>query len=368
MFTTAKPIYLKNLNEEKNVTSFFAANFDCDGDNAILTIAGHDAYRVSVNGDFACFGPSKAVEGYAKFDTIDISNYVSFGLNQIVIECATYKDTSTNNFIQAEIFADGKVVAATGYNFIGFLDVERLKSGGYFEKYNISGSSMIQTQVEVAQKTPILIKRDVPYPEYKIAKMNSKFKFPKEIKESIEFDFGNKVCGFINIEYSAENTVEFTVCNEKNEYLMDIKSIDGEFIRESFNPYKLNKLKISVSKGTLLLKNVFIKEYTYYSGKTPKNSSALSDTDFYLEYKDFLADYNDYNFSSVNYDKSMAEFQKKEKLFTKDNKLTRAFLNIPTYAPSIEIKNSLYKEILNETLKDNPDMKEIKYKRILNSL
>lgn len=368
MFTVSKPIYLKKLNKEKNITAFFAANFDCDGDNAILTIAGSSAYRVSVNGDFACFGPSKAVKGYAKFDTVDISKYVSFGLNQIVIECATYEDSSSDNFIQAEVFSDNKAVAATGYNFIGFLDVERLKASNCGEKYNISGSSMIQTQVDVVTEIPILIKRDVPYPEYKIIKSTTKIKEPVNIVNTYELNFANKVCGFINIEFFAEKPVEFDILNENDEYLMSIKTIDGEYIRESFNPYKVSKLKICVSNGSLSLKNAYIKEYSYYNGKKPKNTTESYDIEFYTQFSEFIADYNDYRFSNVNFDEHLLSFQKYEKLYTKENKLTEAFLNIPLYATDTDIKNSMYKQILEKTLNDNQDISQIKYKRILRSL
>lgn len=366
MFNTAKPIFLKNLYKENNVTAFFAANFDCDGDNAVLTIAGHCAYRVTVNGDFACFGPSKAINGFAKFDTVDISKYVSFGLNQIVIECASYEKNTSVNYIQAEVFADGKIVAATGYNFIGFLDVERLKTKGYSEKYNISGSSMIQTQVEVINNTPILIKRDVPYPEYKIIK--SKFKSPVNITKAYEIEFDNTICGFINLEYSTDEVAEFKIYDENEQCIMDFKSIDGEFVRESFNPYKVKKLKIIVSNGILTLKNLYIKEYSYYNGKLPKNTTDISDSEFYNSYNEFRADYNDYRFAEINYNETLADFQKKEKLYTKSNKITESLLNIPTYSTDITVKNTLYKEILEETLKDNPEIKSIKYKRILNSL
>ncbi len=367
MFTVAKPIYLKNLQKENNVTAFFAANFDCDGENATLTIAGHGAYRVSVNGDFACFGPSKAVEGFAKFDVIDISKYVSYGLNQIVIECATYEEASSPNFIQAEVFADGNVVAATSYNFIGFLDVERLESKGSAEKYNISGSSMIQTSVEQVFSTPILIKRDVPYPAYKIIKPASKIKFPKEINDNIEISLGSIYCGFINIAYKANDKTEFVIENELGELLMEIKSIDGEFQRESFNPHKAEKIIIKVLNGSVELYDVFIKEYCYYAGKTPKNIESDNKSKDYIDYRNFLSSYNDYNFKAVEYNQQLLDFQSKEKFYTGSNKITESILNIPLYAPSVNIENTLYTEVLNKTLEDNPEIKQIKYKRILST-
>ncbi len=367
MFTVAKPIYLKNLGKENNVTAFFAANFDCDGENATLTIAGHGAYRVSVNGDFACFGPSKTVEGFAKFDVIDISKYVSYGLNQIVIECATHEESDTTNFIQAEVFADGNVVAATSYNFIGFLDVERLESSGTSEKYNISGSSMIQTSVQQVFSTPILLKRDVPYPTYRNINPVSKIKFPAKINESIEIPFGCNYCGFINIAYKTNDKAEILVENESGELLMEIKTIDGEFQRESFNPHKAEKIIIKVLSGSVELYDVFIKEYCYYSGKTPENITSDNKSKDYIDYRNFLSSYNDYNFKVAEYNKNLLDFQSKEKFYTGSNKITESILNIPLYAPSVNIENTLYTEILNKTLEDNPEIKQIKYKRILST-
>lgn len=367
MFTVAKPIYLKNLEKENNVTAFFAANFDCDGENATLTIAGHSAYRVSVNGDFACFGPSKTIEGFAKFDVVDISKYVSYGLNQIVIECATYVESDTPNFIQAEVFADGNVVAATSYNFIGFLDVERLESVNASEKYNISGSSMIQTSVQQVSSTPILLKRDVPYPAYRIISPASKIKFPIEIKDSIEIPFGCDYCGFINIAYKTSDKAEILVENELGEALMEIKTIDGEFQRESFNPHKAQKIIIKVLSGSVELYDVFIKEYCYYTGKTPKNISSDNTSEDYIRYRKFLSEYNDYNFKEADYSQNLLDFQINEKSYTGSNKLTESFLNIPLYAPSVNVEGTLYHNILEKTLNDNPEIKQLKYKRILNT-
>lgn len=367
MFTVAKPIYLKNLEKENNVTSFYAANFDCDGENATLTIAGHSAYRVSVNGDFACFGPSKTVDRFAKFDIVDISKYVSYGLNQIVIECATYEESDTPNFIQAEVFADGKVVAATSYNFIGFLDVERLESVGNTEKYNISGSSMIQTSVQQISSTPILVKRDVPYPTYKTVNPVKNLKYPIDVNDKIEISFGSKYCGFINIAYKTDKTTEFVVENELGETLMEIKSIDGEFQRESFNPHKTEKIIIKIKKGCLELYDVYIKEYCYYSGKTPANISSENTSEDYINYRKFLSEYNDYNFKTVEYNQNLLDFQIKEKAYTDSNKITESILNIPLYAPATNIEDTLYYTILEKTLNDNPEIKKLKYKRILNT-
>lgn len=180
MFKTAKPIFLKNLEKEMNITAFFAANFDCSGENAKLLITGATYYRITVNGEFAGYGPARAPKGFTRVDEIDITPYVSWGLNQIVIEVASYNCRSfacINNqgFLQAEIIADGNVVAATGFNFIGFMDVERVQKvmrysyqRHFSEVYNRKGGSMIKVPVEVVDPKLSFMIRKTLYPKYDI--------------------------------------------------------------------------------------------------------------------------------------------------------------------------------------------------------
>ncbi len=180
MFKVAKPIFLKDMNKEMNVTAFFAANFDCSGENAVLTITGATYYRITVNGEFVGYGPARAPHGFTRVDVLDISKYVSWGLNQIVIEVASYNcDTfafvNVPGFLQAEITADDKVIAATGYNFIGFIDVERVQKvmrysyqRPFSEVYLRNGGSMLKMPVEEVQPKLGFMIRKVPLPEYQI--------------------------------------------------------------------------------------------------------------------------------------------------------------------------------------------------------
>lgn len=180
MFKTAKPIFLKDLRKEMNITAFFAANFDCSGENATLTITGATYYRVTVNGEFVCYGPARAPKGFTRVDVLDISKFVSWGLNQIVVEVASYNcDTFAyvNNpgFLQAEIAADDKIVAATGYNFVGFIDAERVQKvmrysyqRPFSEVYMRKGGSMLKVPVEVVEPKLGFMIRKVPEPDYNI--------------------------------------------------------------------------------------------------------------------------------------------------------------------------------------------------------
>ena len=61
------------------------------------------------------------------------------------------------------------------------------------------------------------------------------------------------------------------------------------------------------------------------------------------------------------------DFQIKEKAYTDSNKITESILNIPLYAPATNIEDTLYYTILEKTLNDNPEIKKLKYKRILNT-
>lgn len=209
MFKLAKPIFLKDLREEKNITAFFAANFDCSGENAKLLITGASNYRITINGEFAGYGPGRAPHGYTRIDEIDIKDYVSWGLNQIVIELASYNcDTLSNvnnpGFLQAEIIADNKIVAATGHNFVGFADVERAQKvmrlsneRAFSEVYIRKGGSMLKIPVETVENKLAYMIRKTSFPKYEfITPERFAYKGKTEKNKCIEYptsDFIHKI-------------------------------------------------------------------------------------------------------------------------------------------------------------------------------
>ncbi len=253
MFTYAKPVFLKNLKNEKNVTAFFCANFEYDEGVARLEVTGATKYKVTVNGDFICAGPAKAPHGYCKFDSIDITNFVTPGINQIVIEVASYNahcydGISSPGFIWAEVQADGKCVAATGSNFIGFLDMERVQKCSRYslerhfsEVYVIGGSTMIQTELEVVDTGLIPMKRDVHYPVYPFAD-------PKKILNRGKFKITDKEVEPALVESNVEKGISDGFKQKELEYnpLSELKKAEFSDIQ------KLNssvKYPVSLKKG-----------------------------------------------------------------------------------------------------------------------
>lgn len=279
MFTVAKPIFLKNLNNKNNITAFFCANFDCDGEEGYVSISANQSYKITVNGDFVGYGPSYTDNDRVFIEKFDISKYISFGLNQIVIETAVYSENDdVNNFIQAEIYADKRPVAATGHNFIGFMDIERTPSDeNVSESYNISGSSMVQTKLEVYEHNNLLVELKAPEKKYKITspkefallssdfnevlKKSSKNICPVIIDNSklLRVDFGKETFGFIKLAFKTENNAKIKVYtsmeesfSKRDEKHFKIDCINGEYERESFIPHKFRYLFISADNAEIL--------------------------------------------------------------------------------------------------------------------
>ena len=256
MFTYAKPVFLKKLKNEMNVTAFFCANFECSGKDARLEVTGATKYKVTVNGDFICAGPAKAPHGYCKFDSIDISSFVTEGINQIVIEVASYNvhcydGISSPGFIWAEVQADGNCVAATGNNFIGFLDTERVQKCSRYsfqrhfsESYVIGGSTMIQAELEVVDTGLIPMKRDVPYPVYPFAE-------PKKILNRGKFEIVEKEVKFTQAESDVEKGAADGFKQNELEYNPRNELAKAEYT-------EIKKLNSSVKYPLLLKKGEFI--------------------------------------------------------------------------------------------------------------
>lgn len=202
MFKLAKPIFLKDLQKEMNITAFFAANFDCSGENAKLLITGASSYRITVNGEFVGYGPARAPHGFTRIDEIDISKHISWGLNQIVVELASYNCAHFNyvnnpGFLQAEIIADNKIVAATGHNFAGFADVERVQKvmrmsfqRPFSEVYVRNGGSMVKIPVETVETNLNYMIRKTEFPDYDIVNpVNYAYKGNLTVKKLKEYPY-----------------------------------------------------------------------------------------------------------------------------------------------------------------------------------
>ena len=118
-FLAAQPVWPQGLETEKNLFIGFRAVFEKPEAEATLRITGSTIYRVWVNGTFAGYGPARAGHGYYRVDEWPLTALLKPGKNVVAIEVAGYNVNSyylldQPAFLQAEIVAAGKALAATG--------------------------------------------------------------------------------------------------------------------------------------------------------------------------------------------------------------------------------------------------------------
>lgn len=117
-FVSAKPVWAKGRSQEVN--SFCALRCglrDVIARPVVLRVTAAYDYRVRLDGRFIGFGPIRGPEGVFRIDewTLDIPD----GKGRLEIEaagynCNCYYFINQPAFVQAEVLAGGKVVAATG--------------------------------------------------------------------------------------------------------------------------------------------------------------------------------------------------------------------------------------------------------------
>ncbi len=119
MFTHAKPIWPRGLADEMNIQAVFVCETDARP-NLRLRITGATFYRVFLNGRFLHFGPARTARGYARVDEIPIagqSEKISLVIEAMGYRCETLSTVNQPSFLQAELVADGEVIAYTGRDF-----------------------------------------------------------------------------------------------------------------------------------------------------------------------------------------------------------------------------------------------------------
>ncbi|MFD0717619.1 hypothetical protein [Paenibacillus sp. GCM10027626] len=118
-FIEAEPVWPAGLESEKNIMAGFRTVFVCSGTGpCLLRIAASTVYRCYLNGEFAGYGPAIASHGYFRVDEWPLNRMLKDGDNILAIEVAGYNVNSyyllnQPAFLQAEIIADDKVIAAT---------------------------------------------------------------------------------------------------------------------------------------------------------------------------------------------------------------------------------------------------------------
>ena len=121
-FSVAKPVWLEGREKEWNCQVGFTAEFEGKdalvASNAVLRFTGATMCRVFLNGEFLGYGPARAAHGFVRVEELPLAGKVKPGRNVVAIEVAGYNCDSfytvrQSSFLQAEIVAGGKVIAAT---------------------------------------------------------------------------------------------------------------------------------------------------------------------------------------------------------------------------------------------------------------
>lgn len=190
-FIAARPIWPAGREREKNLSVGFRALFAAPASQrAVLRITGSSLYRVFLNGDFVGHGPARGPHGHYRVDEWDLAGRLGAGTNVVAIEVAGYNVNSyylldQPAFVQAEVVADGQVLAATGGSGAGFdaqvlpERVQRVQRYSFqrpfSEVYGLAPETgawrtnpqlMGQAAACAAQPLHPLLPRRVPYPEF----------------------------------------------------------------------------------------------------------------------------------------------------------------------------------------------------------
>ena len=197
VFRAARPVWPQGLEKEMNLLVGFRAVIEPPAGRRItLTAAGCSIYRVWVNGRFAGHGPARGPHGWFRVDQIDLAGLLTPGPNVVAVEVSafnvnTYYVPNQPPFLQAEVTAEGQVLAATGVEG-GFtatvLDHRIRKVERYSHQRAFSESYRLRPGWDAWRLDPAsagepaacavlepvrLLPRRVPYPAYAVIRASS---------------------------------------------------------------------------------------------------------------------------------------------------------------------------------------------------
>ena len=177
MFTAAKPVWIKDKENEMNVAASFTETVGTLK-KAEIHIAACSFYRIYVNGKFVAFGPARTASGYARVDVIPLSAYDCGEKNTVRIEVVAYNCRSLSTcigkgFLAAEIIRGGDVIACTGKNFTAALmkkkeqKVERYSIQRHFTEIWDYTKEEEPAETVVTEYNSVYLERHAPYPVYR---------------------------------------------------------------------------------------------------------------------------------------------------------------------------------------------------------
>jgi alpha-L-rhamnosidase len=250
-FVSAKPIWPKGRETEKNLFVGFRASFKAPAqERVILRATGATLYRVCLNGHFLGHGPARGPHGYYRMDEWDLTDKLQPGANIVAFEVAGYNVNSyylldQPSFLQAEVVADGKVLASTdghGTPFTATILKERVQKvqrysfqrpfsevyrlGPGYDRWRADAASTFDEAKISAQPAKALLPRRVSYPDYVVrqpswlvsqGQVRTGVKVDAPWKDRSLTDIGPKLGGYPEKELATIPSLELqTVANATN--------------------------------------------------------------------------------------------------------------------------------------------------------
>ncbi|HOD81187.1 MAG: Bacterial alpha-L-rhamnosidase [Planctomycetes bacterium ADurb.Bin126] len=182
-FVAAKPVWPEGKEKERNVLVEFRAAFDKPAGTLTLRLTGSTLYRVLVNGQFAGHGPARAGHGFYRVDECDLAPRLKDGRNEVTIQVAGYNANSfylldQPSFLQAELVAGGRVLAATGgEGFSTLLRLDRVQKvqrysfqRPFSEVWRLPGPPAQAVRCAVVGEAKPLAPRRVPYSTFDLVR------------------------------------------------------------------------------------------------------------------------------------------------------------------------------------------------------
>lgn len=174
-------IALWSEDKKREYNTRLAFQLKCVKADTIKLIA-LDFYNVYVDGVFIGYGPAKTAAGYARADEYDLTKYENFVITVEVLcyNIPGYSVDSGNPLFGAEVIKDGNVIADsesfTAYNVGDYIRKTQKYSfqRGFSENYAMEkdrrdfylGLPFFKEESVCRVETPILLSRNVDYPDY----------------------------------------------------------------------------------------------------------------------------------------------------------------------------------------------------------
>lgn len=204
-FENSKPIWIKEMEKERNLRIQYKAVLNCENeDKYSINIATSGMYQLYINGEFICFGPSRAGRNHFRVDEIDISSKIKKKENIIVLEVCGYFSTGfcaieQDSFVQMEVFKCGKsIIKSTDFSArLNPYYIRKTQRYSYqrpmVESYNYTGNdgfltNDIKGDLEICEtEEKKIILRRAPYPIYEKIEAKGVYSGVLEDNEPTEF-------------------------------------------------------------------------------------------------------------------------------------------------------------------------------------